>query len=551
MSSTLGRIIPIPSQVLSVKYNSQNLQITLDSGATVSYIKQRKVADLNLTVHPNNQLALLADKQTRMASLGEVDFIAELEGTNVQLRLRALVMKNLQTECFGGTTFHVDNSIEANIKSGTISIHGKFLVRQHNSYPDISVFPPPCQEVSPSCLSVQCPQKIHPDSEPCNSPHQLEGHRNLSYHSETHRNLSHQLEGHRNLSHHSETHRNLSHQTESHRNLSHRTETHRNLSHQTEIPHRQSSLRAISLPNDSLVLPLDHLPIPLPSETIASHMSITPSFPAAIDNKSWAPQICEIINGKALYQNLSDQPLIARKFSHFRPHSVTVHELADLSRYDDSNLNHLKTTSADKSTKNSMTHPITDLGESISLININRSALSDEQIKRIDYIHRSFSKVFDNDLNKGYNHYAGRFFADFTFSNKPPPTRVFVPQFNKKCSDLQQAKCDELERQGVLVDPKMYDIPVYHVSPTWIQQKGRAKHKNLQECTLDEVRFITAFNSLNDCIRPKPSTACSATSIFLFLSRWRHHIFADLNNSYFQLPVKRSLWSYMGVMTPY
>ena len=280
-------------------------------------------------------------------------------------------------------------------------------------------------------------------------------------------------------------------------------------------------------------------------------MSITPSFPAAIDNKSWAPQICEIINGKALYQNLSDQPLIARKFSHFRPHSVTVHELADLSRYDDSNLNHLKTTSADKSTRNSMTHPITDLGESISLININRSALSDEQIKRIDYIHRSFSKVFDNDLNKGYNHYAGRFFADFTFSNKPPPTRVFVPQFNKKCSDLQQAKCDELERQGVLVDPKMYDIPVYHVSPTWIQQKGRAKHKNLQECTLDELRFITAFNSLNDCIRPKPSTACSATSIFLFLSRWRHHIFADLNNSYFQLPVKRSLWSYMGVMTPY
>ena len=294
--------MPIPSQVLSVKYNSQNLQITLDSGATVSYIQQRKVADLNLTVHPNNQLALLADKQTRMASLGEVDFIAELEGTNVKLRVRALVMKNLQTECFRGMTFHVDNSIEANIKSGTISIHGKFLVRQHNSCPDISVFPPPCQELSPSCLSVQCPQKIHPDSEPCNSPHQLENHRNLSHQSETHRNLSHQTG----------THRNLSHRTETHRNLSHRSETHRNLSHQTEISHKQrfptltdnnlqSSMRAISLPNDSLVLPLDHLPIPLPSETIASHMSITPSFPAAIDNKSWAPQICEIINGKALY----------------------------------------------------------------------------------------------------------------------------------------------------------------------------------------------------------------------------------------------------------
>ena len=37
----------------------------------------------------------------------------------------------------------------------------------------------------------------------------------------------------------------------------------------------------------------------------------------------------------------------------------------------------------------------------------------------------------------------------------------------------------------------------------------------------------------------------------MFLARWQYHIFGDLNNSYFQIPVKKKLWSYLGVMTPY
>ena len=101
------------------------------------------------------------------------------------------------------------------------------------------------------------------------------------------------------------------------------------------------------------------------------------------------------------------------------------------------------------------------------------------------------------------------------------------------------------------MDPKVYGIPILHVSPSWVQQKGRAKHKSLPECSIDELRFITAFHSLNDTIRPKISTSCSPKTIFNFLSRWKFHIFADLNNSYFQLPVKKSLWSYLGIMTPF
>ena len=116
--------------MLQVLYNNKILPITLDSGATVSYIKLSKATELNLPIFSNNQLALLADKKTRMASMGEVDFNVKLN--NISLRVRALVMKNLQVDCFGGTTFHVDNDIEASIKTGTISIQGKYKVRQSN-----------------------------------------------------------------------------------------------------------------------------------------------------------------------------------------------------------------------------------------------------------------------------------------------------------------------------------------------------------------------------------------------------------------------------------
>ena len=113
-----------------VAYNNLPFYITLDSGATVSYVKLEVANRLNLDIHPNNQLALLADQKTRMASLGEIDITVNVQ--NIQMRLRALVMRDLQAECFGGTTFHVDNNVKADIKEGVMSVHGKFIINQSN-----------------------------------------------------------------------------------------------------------------------------------------------------------------------------------------------------------------------------------------------------------------------------------------------------------------------------------------------------------------------------------------------------------------------------------
>ena len=109
----LNTIIPYPSQVLRVLFQNIHIPITLDSGATVSYILYDLVKQMAIPIHPNNQLVALADGTTKKSSLGEIDTSVSISGH--KLRLRALVMKHLHVPCFGGTTFHRDNKIVANL----------------------------------------------------------------------------------------------------------------------------------------------------------------------------------------------------------------------------------------------------------------------------------------------------------------------------------------------------------------------------------------------------------------------------------------------------
>ena len=104
--------------------------IDLDSGATVSFLRSDVARHLNLTLMPNNQLALLADKVSQMKSLGEIDIeVIEQETQKVNLRLRALVVDNLGVQCYGGQTFHLDNGIVGNISHNLISFHnGRFHI---------------------------------------------------------------------------------------------------------------------------------------------------------------------------------------------------------------------------------------------------------------------------------------------------------------------------------------------------------------------------------------------------------------------------------------
>ena len=109
-SCQLSRIAPIDSQVLTVYYGNFPLNITLDSGATVSFVLKSTCEKLNINMLPNGQLARLGDGCTLLASRGEID--VELTRNKWSVRLRAIVVDKLNSECYGGMTFLHDNDIQ-------------------------------------------------------------------------------------------------------------------------------------------------------------------------------------------------------------------------------------------------------------------------------------------------------------------------------------------------------------------------------------------------------------------------------------------------------
>ena len=67
-----SRVTSYPSQVISVFLDKLVVHVTLDSGATVSFITMSEASRLGITVHKASQLANQADGETRMHVMGEV-----------------------------------------------------------------------------------------------------------------------------------------------------------------------------------------------------------------------------------------------------------------------------------------------------------------------------------------------------------------------------------------------------------------------------------------------------------------------------------------------
>ena len=104
--------------------------------------------------------------------------------------------------------------------------------------------------------------------------------------------------------------------------------------------------------------------------------------------------------------------------------------------------------------------------ELLDEVKVNREIMSDQQIKMLDDILMENIKAFNEDLSEGYCKKSQPHEATFSFrkENKAPPYKIWVPQFNRRCQDLLQSKCDELEASGVLVDPKEHGNDNRHQS---------------------------------------------------------------------------------------
>ena len=126
----LSRITPISSQVLTVFLGKEPINITIDSGATTSFITRKLCKKLKLKISPNGQLAQLGDGCTLLASVGEIDLTFTRDKWSI--RFRAIVVEKLNTEIYGGMTFMVDNDISVRPKTGEIKVHNKYIIYQTN-----------------------------------------------------------------------------------------------------------------------------------------------------------------------------------------------------------------------------------------------------------------------------------------------------------------------------------------------------------------------------------------------------------------------------------
>ena len=469
--------------------------ITLDSGANVSFMSKQLCVSLGLEIRPNGQLATLADPQYSVKSVGEVDFVVtECTSGTALLRVRALVLEKLAVPCYGGTTFHLDNHLVPDITTSTIWAHGfrfAFQIPPHNQ----QAMPPPSISTDPFVCSTPS------SSKPPMKPLQVDAHPTPATPSP---------------------------------------------SPPTSTPSPLEIIKPTGEPilmkAAKTLLPEGSYNLPLQGTSLASSVLVLPPTPRIAKDlppqSNWNPQICPVVSGSAVYINQTGSPLSHPKNTHFR--MVPMAEQTDQP-------------SLPLQPKQALLLPAPSPDSVLSKIRINTNLLSESQQGRLLEIHTRNLTAFNNDMRKGFYDEGSPYRASFSFrkESRPPPFKIWAPQYNRRCLDLLQAKCDQLELQGVLVDPKQVGEDVRNVSPCFVTQKARAKHKQLEHCSLDEIRFITCFNVLNDSIHPIPGRSNSYNDILKFLGRQRYLICADLSNSYFQIKMDRKCWRYMAIMTPH
>ena len=388
-----------------------------------------------------------------MASLGEINI--ELTRGPIKAKLRALVMDNLQANCFGGTTFHYDNDVQPRIKSRQIKLHNKYVLQQTNEQ-----LPLPNQTTpSPSARQMT----INPSKTPSHS--------------------------------------------------------------------------FISFDHNQLILPSESVFIPYKDKQLPSEDYVT--LQPLTDSKLWKPQICPVQAKSVVYTNNTDEPLLTDKSTRFLCLPAT------LSPPNSPTIPYMPQPISTSPTKEDILLTIAS--------NTHANLLTPEQVKQLNRIHTQYIVVFNSDLSNGYNGFAGKFNATLNFKGDQLPESKICPTplYNHKCASLQQQLMDKLEEQGVIVDPQQHNVQVRKLSPSFILQKGRAKHKKLEDCTLDELRWVVGFNSLNDDLLPRPSKPTSSRNILTFLAKHKFHIHADLFNSYFQIPIRKKDWQWLGIRTPF
>ena len=96
------------------------INITLDSGATVTILSLRSAKRLNVTIHKASQQAVQADGLSGLKVVGECH--ETFERDKVKFRFDALIVEGLSVEALGGMNFLYDNNIIPRVREGIIQV---------------------------------------------------------------------------------------------------------------------------------------------------------------------------------------------------------------------------------------------------------------------------------------------------------------------------------------------------------------------------------------------------------------------------------------------
>ena len=132
-------IKPVPSQILTVFQQDIPIHLDLDSGCWISTVKYDYALKMKWNIHPNGQLARIADGKTVLKARGEIHETFNRNSWTVQFS--AIVMDQLHTEAIAGNNFFKDNNIRQDITARTITINNKYVIPETNRNTELPVNP--------------------------------------------------------------------------------------------------------------------------------------------------------------------------------------------------------------------------------------------------------------------------------------------------------------------------------------------------------------------------------------------------------------------------
>ena len=179
--------------------------------------------------------------------------------------------------------------------------------------------------------------------------------------------------------------------------------------------------------------------------------------------------------------------------------------------------------------------------------------IKDKVLTKLKRAHSDMSEVFNESLDRGYNHYYGKHECRLNWAgeNGPQSNKPSVVNYKHTLNGLLQEVADNLTRQGVPADPQELGISVQAVCPAFLQRKKRAKDKIKDQLTMNDVMLLVNFRPFNKKIKDVPTQMMNPDDVFNLMGWWKYIIVMDLYHGFFQNHMSSDSVPWLAIMTPF